>query len=161
MRTIDEWLDEYGESHRNPVNKTIHRVAVPIIALDMLGLAHAIPTEALLGPGAPNAAGVAVAVVSLAYYARLSPALAAGMAVLAALGLAALAAAQALLGAAFVPALIAVFVGAWAAQFYGHSVEGKKPSFVRDLQFLMIGPLWLLADAYRRLGLRYAPGPAA
>lgn len=38
----------------------------------------------------------------------------------------------------------AIFVVAWIAQFYGHHVEGKKPSFFADLQFLMIGPLWLL-----------------
>jgi uncharacterized membrane protein YGL010W len=55
--------------------------------------------------------------------------------------------------------LVAVFVIAWAAQFHGHALEGKKPSFAKDLQFLLIGPLWLLADAYRRLGLRYAPAP--
>lgn len=147
MRTIDDWLDEYGESHRNPLNKTIHRIAVPVIALDVLGLIHALPI-----PGA----AVFATIAALAYYVRLSPALAFGMGGLAALGLAFVATAEVALGAAFAPALIAIFVAAWAAQFYGHSVEGAKPSFAKDLQFLLIGPLWLLADAYRRLGFRYA-----
>lgn len=42
---------------------------------------------------------------------------------------------------------IAVFVLAWIGQFYGHKIEGKKPSFFKDLQFLLIGPVWCM-DAY-------------
>jgi len=42
---------------------------------------------------------------------------------------------------------IAIFVIAWVGQFYGHKVEGKKPSFFKDLQFLLIGPVWCM-DAY-------------
>ena len=49
----------------------------------------------------------------------------------------------------------ALFVVAWTGQFIGHAIEGKKPSFFEDLQFLMIGPLWLLGNLYRRLGLAY------
>ncbi|HWG31443.1 MAG TPA: Mpo1-like protein, partial [Steroidobacteraceae bacterium] len=50
---------------------------------------------------------------------------------------------------------LTVFVVAWIGQFVGHALEGKRPSFFKDVQFLLIGPLWLLASAYRRLGLRY------
>ena len=50
---------------------------------------------------------------------------------------------------------LGVFIGAWIGQFIGHLVEGKRPAFFKDLQFLMIGPLWLLASIYRRLGIRY------
>jgi uncharacterized membrane protein YGL010W len=82
------------------------------------------------------------------------------MALLSVAGLAVVAGTHAALGAWFVPALLAVFVAAWVAQFIGHSIEGKKPSFLEDLQFLLIGPLWLLADVYRRLGIRYAPSRA-
>ena len=48
-----------------------------------------------------------------------------------------------------------VFVIAWILQFVGHAIEGKRPSFFKDLQFLLIGPAWLLAFLYRGLGLRY------
>ena len=41
-------------------------------------------------------------------------------------------------------ASIIIFVVAWIGQFYGHKVEGKKPSFIKDLQFLLIGPLWVV-----------------
>ena len=50
---------------------------------------------------------------------------------------------------------LALFVAAWIGQFYGHKVEGKKPSFLDDLQFLMIGPAWLMGFIYRRLGIGY------
>ena len=50
---------------------------------------------------------------------------------------------------------IALFVLAWIGQFWGHKVEGKKPSFFKDLQFLMIGPAWLMSFVYGKLGLRY------
>jgi uncharacterized membrane protein YGL010W len=48
-----------------------------------------------------------------------------------------------------------LFVLAWIGQFIGHAVEKKRPSFFKDLQFLMIGPMWLLSNVYRRLGIRF------
>ena len=36
------------------------------------------------------------------------------------------------------------FFVAWLFQFIGHRIEGKKPSFFKDLQFLLIGPIWCL-----------------
>ena len=50
---------------------------------------------------------------------------------------------------------LTIFVVAWIGQFIGHAIEGRRPSFFKDLQFLLIGPLWLLAAAYRRIGLSY------
>ena len=50
---------------------------------------------------------------------------------------------------------LVIFVLAWIGQFIGHAVEGRRPSFFKDLQFLLIGPLWLLAAAYRRFSLPY------
>lgn len=143
-------LDAYGASHRHPVNKLIHRIAVPIIAVDMLGLAHAVPIRVLFGPTVPSFASV-TALLALLYYARLSMPLAAAMAVLAAAAVALASFAQTVLGAAFLPVLLAIFGLAWLAQFYGHVLEGKRPSFLRDLQFLLVGPLWLLADYGNRL----------
>ena len=155
-RTLDDWLDAYGDSHRNPVNKTIHRIAVPIIALDLLGFLHLVRTDAL-GSFVPPASWLLV-ILALAFYVRLSLPLAAGMFLLALPSMAALDAGLAALGAWALPTLVAVFGATWAAQFVGHAIEGEKPSFFADLQFLLIGPLWLLADAYRRLGLRTTVG---
>ena len=60
-----------------------------------------------------------------------------------------------MLGAWALPALVVVFGVTWAAQFVGHALEGKKPSFFEDVQFLLIGPMWLLAAIYRRIGIGY------
>jgi uncharacterized membrane protein YGL010W len=155
MRTIDEWLTTYGASHRNPVNKLIHRIAVPIIVLDALGFLHVVPTHAVAS-WLPPASWLLV-VGALAFYARLSPALATGMLLLTLPAMALLDAGLAALGPYAVPALVAVFAVMWFAQFIGHAIEGAKPSFFEDVQFLLIGPLWLLADAYRRLGVEFRP----
>jgi uncharacterized membrane protein YGL010W len=48
-----------------------------------------------------------------------------------------------------------IFTGAWIGQFVGHKIEGKKPSFFKDLQFLLIGPAWLLSFIYRKIGITY------
>jgi uncharacterized membrane protein YGL010W len=50
---------------------------------------------------------------------------------------------------------VIVFVTAWIGQFYGHKVEGKKPSFFKDLQFLLIGPAWLMSFVYKKMGIKY------
>lgn len=50
---------------------------------------------------------------------------------------------------------VTIFVLAWIGQFIGHKIEGAKPSFFKDLQFLLMGPAWLLSFLYDRLGIRY------
>src|SRR5690606_7104551 len=50
---------------------------------------------------------------------------------------------------------VGVFVVAWIAQFIGHRIEGRKPSFLTDLVYLLIGPAWVLSKLYRRLGWRW------
>lgn len=132
MKTITEWFDEYSQSHQNHTNKKIHWVCVPAILFSIIGLIYhfsALLTALLI-------------VLSLIFYARLDLVLAVAMA--------ALVAVMAWLiyvlpvGVGF---YIGVFIVAWIGQFYGHKVEGKKPSFLKDVQFLLIGPLWCM-DAY-------------
>ncbi len=53
------------------------------------------------------------------------------------------------------PLSVAIFVLAWIGQFIGHKIEGKKPSFLDDLRFLLIGPLFVLSFLYRRLNLAW------
>ena len=48
-----------------------------------------------------------------------------------------------------------IFIIAWIGQFIGHKIEGKKPSFFQDIQFLLIGPAWLIGFIYRRFNIRY------
>jgi len=149
MRRIDSLLAEYGESHQHPTNKRVHWICVPVIFTSVLAFLHVLPP--LFGVDWLWIAAVPV----LLYYLRLSPPLALGF-----VAVIALAWAVVILAGWLVPlplwltAAIA-FVVAWLGQFWGHKVEGRKPSFFKDLQFLLIGPAWLLSFVYRRLGLAW------
>ena len=141
-RNIDILLERYAESHRNHSNEIIHFVCIPLIVLSLLGILWAIhPVVA-----------IAVTLGSLYYYTKLSRGFAVGMGVMSAvmLGILALMPAMTVL-----PVSIAIFVVAWIGQFIGHKIEGKKPSFLDDLRFLLIGPLFVLSFLYRRLNLAW------
>jgi uncharacterized membrane protein YGL010W len=150
-----DWLAAYGESHRNPANERLHFVCVPLIVLSLLGLLATLPVPVAAAQIAPWVDwSVLAALAAAAYYFTLSVPLGAGS--LLVLGVL-LTGAR---GLAVLPwpvwlSSAAIFVLAWIGQFVGHAIEGRRPSFFKDLQFLLIGPLWLLAAAYRRLGLPY------
>ena len=52
-----------------------------------------------------------------------------------------------------------LLVAGWAIQFIGHAFEGKKPAFVDDLVGLLIGPLFIVAEAGFAFGLQGGIGP--
>jgi uncharacterized membrane protein YGL010W len=157
MKTLRNWLNEYSESHQNPQNKLLHWICIPPIVFSVFLALKALPW----GDDYINPATVG-AVAALAYYARLSWQLAIGISLLFALmyvGIVAIDGALGSAGSAWLAA--AIFVAAWIGQFIGHNIEGARPSFFKDLQFLLIGPLWLLADVYRRLAIPVGKSPAA
>jgi len=156
MKSIQGWLDDYSVSHRNADNKLLHRICVPLIVLASFGVLRVIPA----GDAIFNTCTVAMLFV-LAYYAVLSWRLMAGMALAFAGTYALIEISYDILGTLHLPLMIAIFVLAWIGQFIGHKIEGAKPSFFKDLQFLLIGPLWLLADLYRGLSLNVTSPSAA
>jgi uncharacterized membrane protein YGL010W len=141
-RSIDILLEQYSESHRHPTNELIHFVCVPVIVFTLLGILWAIH---------PLLALAAVA-ASMVYYFKLSRPFALGMLAMSAVMLAVLAMMPPL---TVLPLSIAIFVVAWIGQFIGHKIEGRKPSFLDDLRFLLIGPLFVLSFLYRRLRLAW------
>jgi uncharacterized membrane protein YGL010W len=159
MRRIDQLLSEYGESHRNETNKAIHWVCVPLIFFSIIGLIASIPSDfvqSILGHGNPYANwATLILVLVLVYYITLSLSLGLGMMIFGAL---CLFVANFIVKLDFAPlwvVSIVIFVLAWIGQFYGHKIEGKKPSFLKDVQFLLIGPAWLMHFIYKRLGIPY------
>jgi uncharacterized membrane protein YGL010W len=156
MKTLRQWLNEYSESHLNPVNKTLHWLCIPPIVFSVFLALKCIP----LGDAALNPATV-TAVLALAWYVRLSWQLALGLVALFGLMYAGVLAVEAAAGAQTIWVAAALFVLAWIGQFIGHHYEGARPSFFKDLQFLLVGPLWLLADVYRRLAIPMGPGARA
>lgn len=151
MKTTQQWLDEYAKSHQNPTNKLIHWLCIPMIVVSSLGLLASVPM-----PWAVRHLNLATALIVFAvvFYGLLSVRLMLALAIgavtcyLIALSL----------GQLWAPlwlSSLVIFVIAWAIQLYGHRIEGKKPSFFVDLQFLLIGPMWLFSHIYRRLGIAY------
>ncbi|HJS21298.1 MAG TPA: Mpo1-like protein [Steroidobacteraceae bacterium] len=154
-RSAQAWFDEYSESHRNPTNKALHWVCVPVILLSVVGFLWALPFPDTWRAVSPflNWATL-VALLAVIYYFTLSSSLGVGM--IAVMG--AMLMIVHWLGQLPVPLWITcatLFVVAWIGQFIGHAVEGKRPSFLKDIQFLMIGPLWLLAHVFRRAGIPF------
>lgn len=157
MQTLHQLLDKYGESHQNKVNKLIHWICVPSIMFSLAGLIMAIPfpfvdTKTFLFNWA-----FILFILAWVYYLRLSILMFFCFIVI---GLLMIWGNFTILN--FVNSdrnlalvSIIIFVIAWIGQFIGHSIEGKKPSFLQDLQFLLIGPAWLLHFVFKKLSIKY------
>jgi uncharacterized membrane protein YGL010W len=141
MNKAEAMFDRYALHHRNPVNKTVHWVCVPLIVWSLMGLLwSATPLAAYLAIGA-----------ALAFYLWLSIPIALGMAAI----LLAMLYALSFVGERVLLVSTVVFVTAWIGQFVGHAVEGSRPSFLEDVRSFLVGPAWLLGFVYRRLGIAY------
>ena len=152
MKSLNQWFDEYAVSHQNETNQKIHYICVPAIFFSIVGMLMSIPSQFLqnlIGLGNPfieNWASVMLVFV-LIFYLRLSVTVflqMLGFSILCIIG-------NYYLGL-YTPLFytsLAIFVIAWIGQFYGHKVEGKKPSFFKDLQFLLIGPAWVFEKLFR------------
>ena len=148
MKSLDNWLSEYGESHQNGTNKNIHRVCVPLIMMSLLGLVGEIPAPQFLQAYSLNLSHVVV-VLAMAFYLSLSLSFSALMVVVVGPMLVINHLVQARLSTQETLILwVVVFVLSWVGQFVGHKIEGKKPSFFQDLAFLLIGPLWIVAPLF-------------
>ncbi len=134
MKKINTMLEEYSESHQNRTNQIVHKICVPLIMLSLLGLLWCIPSRqyniAIIFSGL---ALVYYAFLSLKYFFLMIPQIIAMMAALWWLDR---------LGILLEFSII-TFILSWVLQIWGHKVEGKKPSFLKDIFFLLIGPLWV------------------
>jgi uncharacterized membrane protein YGL010W len=152
MKSIQQWLGEYGESHQHETNKTVHWICVPIIFFSITGMLYCVKLPFSLG-GFPVNLAMIMMLLAVIYYVSLSRTLWVGLLLFA---LACLGLCRLVENSGIVPLwllCVILFVSAWIGQFYGHHVEGKKPSFFKDLQFLLIGPAWLMSFIYKKLGI--------
>jgi uncharacterized membrane protein YGL010W len=135
MKTLTDYLNHYSESHRHPTNIKIHNICVPAIYISVVALLAQVQIF-----GKYNFISAVIAMSALYYHFKFKN-----------LNL--------FLISIFAPCVIAaaslyvpyatfvfggIFVAAWIGQFYGHKIEGKKPSFFEDLQYFLIGPVWVL-----------------
>ena len=155
MRTLNAWLNEYSESHSNGLNTLIHWICVPLIQFSLLGLLWPLQTPAVLNDLLfPSNWSITAVLFGSVYYFILSPAIALGMIGVCGCMLLLIEWLDSMPLVLWQVCLI-IFILAWTGQFIGHVVEGRRPSFFRDVQFLLIGPLWLLAKIYRKLKISY------
>ncbi len=161
-RNLDAYFATYAESHENKTNKLIHWICVPLIVFSLLGLVWSIPFPQIRGLGEMQRYinwATFLIIFAVIYYLRLSIPLALTMLVIIAVFSAAIVTLEKLHRVAEWPPLwqvsLYIFMIAWAGQFIGHKIEGKKPSFLEDVKFLLIGPIWLLHFIFKKLHLPY------
>lgn len=151
MKTLDQWFDEYAVSHQNSTNIAIHFICVPVIFFSIIGFFLSIPNDSLIGlmgihnSTVMNWASVVIVFLFL-FYVRLSVSMAIKILIFSIL---------CLVVNSFISQYVSlwlfslvIFVLAWIGQFYGHKVEGIKPSFLKDIQFLLIGPAWVIKKMF-------------
>lgn len=160
MRSAEQWFSEYGESHQTTFNKIIHYVCVPAIFFSIIGLLASIPFGAVSSLFPPEIApfihpGTLLIVFGLVFYIRMSFSIFLGMLIISALVLFGNYWLQINFSTPLWIISLAIFAVSWVLQFIGHNHEGKKPSFLKDLQFLMVGPAWILGHLYRKVGIGY------
>ena len=161
--SIHEWINEYGIYHKNKTNKLIHWFCVPAIMFSLFGLLDLFQFNKTLDLSFLNLniiANISILnifiLLSIIFYIRLSLTLSLGMIIFS------------ILLVSLIDYFdkfqifinyklfiyLSIFIAAWIGQFIGHKIEGKKPAFFKDLQFLLIGPIWLLSFIYKRCGVR-------
>lgn len=154
-RKIDRLLEEYQESHQNSTNKMIHWICIPAIFFSIYGLLLCAPHDIFTSKISHLSIANVFIVFTLIYYLTLSFQLFLSFLIWATF---------VVIGNYWLLSMswnvlfsisVITFVSAWIAQFIGHSIEGKKPSFLKDLQFLLIGPAWLMVFIFKKAGINY------
>lgn len=153
MNKINSLLDAYGESHKNATNKLIHWICVPAIFFSIVGLVSIIPfpMEQSIYKGINMNWALISLVLVLIYYVSLSFPLAVGMFLFSVVCLFLCSKINLLSAPLWI--YLAIFAASWVFQFIGHNIEGKKPSFLKDIQFLLIGPAWLMHFILKKLNI--------
>ena len=152
MNNVNEWNEEYAKYHKNKANKIIHWICIPLIMFSLLGLLSLMILFTI------NSVTISALwffiTFAIGYYIKLSKSLALGMTIISIFFIYIIE----LINLNFInqkfEIFLFIFIISWIGQFIGHKIEGKKPAFVKDLQFLLIGPLWLLSYIYEKLDIK-------
>ncbi len=152
MRSFENWMDEYALSHQHPTNQIIHKICVPLIMFSVIGLIWMIPLPAFFSRTSYLNWATLFVLGCLIFYLRLNFIISVGMLILT--GIMVFICQKLYDLGWLLQVSVIIFFISWIFQFYGHKLEGKKPSFLKDLAFLLIGPLWVLRFFYQKIGLK-------
>ena len=155
MKSIHQWFDEYGESHQNKTNKIIHWICIPLIFWSIIALLSLVPIDFLIKSNFIHL-GTIIVILGLIFYLKLSFKIFLGMFFVSFYVLWDVYFWRQIIGQNNLLIIsLTMFFLAWILQFIGHKIEGKKPSFIKDIQFLLIGPAWLLGFIYKKIGIKF------
>lgn len=157
MKTLTDHLSTYAAYHRDRRNIATHFVGIPMI---VLGITALLARPAVLVAGVTVSPALVVAVGAIAFYLALDVAYGVIMAALLGLAVWGGGAIGGLSTGAWLGVALGLFVVGWVIQLIGHAFEGRKPAFVDDLVGLLVGPLFLVAEAGFALGYRASIGEA-
>lgn len=155
MTETDGWLRRFEETHRNLSNPAIYWAAVPVVVVGTVGLLWALPVPDEFFEISPLLNwGTAFLMAAAVYYFIISVSLAIGMLPFV-IGVAGihmwLVASDYPLFRVSLGLLVAGIIGLWL----GHRGENGLRAVLQDLQYMMIGPAWLLSVLYRRIGIPF------
>jgi len=152
LKSVEQNLTQYAAYHRDRRNIATHFVGIPMIVFSIV---LAMATIAFPLGAVTLTAATVLSVAIVAYYIALERVLGLAMAIVMFLmcALASEVTARLSTGSTLGLALL-VFVAGWVLQFLGHKYEGMKPAFYDDVKQLLIGPLFVCAEAFFMLGMR-------
>jgi uncharacterized membrane protein YGL010W len=152
MKSVEENLTQYAAYHRDRRNIATHFAGIPMI---VFALILALATAAFpLGTVTVTVATV-VSILMVGYYLMLDRVLGVAMAIVMFLMCAGASEVSARLSTgATLGVALAIFAAGWGLQFLGHKYEGMKPAFFDDARQLLIGPLFVCAEAFFLLGAK-------
>jgi len=160
FRPVDRVLDEYSQSHSNPTNRLIQYISIPLLVFGFLGLVWWLPFPYLVILGKYNGFvnwGSFIIAFSIYYYYRLSPMLSYGALLLVfalSAGIVSLEKLQKQGFAELWQVCLVIFGVAILLQSIGHSVEGKFPSISNRFKNLLVAPLWLISEIFKKIGIK-------
>ena len=157
MRKVDLLFAEYSKSHRNATNKLIHWICVPLIFWALLGFISLIPSPHFCFSyfGCISIVSMITVLLVTFFYLRLSLLISIIMVFMMLATEHFIYLTNVHFGKQSWIIYLTIFIITWIFQFIGHKIEGKKPSFLKDLQFLLVGPIWLLSFILKKTGIRY------
>jgi|SRR5690606_3096093 len=150
-KTLVEHLSQYAAYHRDRRNILTHFFGIPMIVASVVILLSRPVLVAELSWLTP---AFIAAVAATIYYLRLDLRYGVVLAAFLAACLWLSSALGHLDTASWLQVGGGLFFVGWVLQFIGHYFEGRKPAFVDDLIGLLIGPLFVAAEAGFLIGLR-------
>jgi uncharacterized membrane protein YGL010W len=155
MNDTDTWLERYGAHRSNLSSPGVYWLSTPLVVLGTIGLLWSLPVPDAFAEISPLLNwGSAFLMATTVYYFILSLALAIGLLPLV-LAIAVfemwLARSEFSLFRVSVGLFVAGLIGVW----FGHRNKRSLLAVLEDLQTIMLGPVWLLSQLYRRLGIPY------